>query len=281
MDQATIERIGELWLPLGGLGAIAAVLLSTVFARGPAGGWPIAVGLVAGVAAGTEEIPSELIAGLIAAMVLEVGGRLVLDGVLPRAVRTAVAIAAAGVVAGVETRDVPVLVAAAILVVPSLSEQSRATPRLAPMLVAISAFGIWVTVPDTEQATALLGAAGAVALVGLAGTLVVDRFGAVACTAALLVTVGLGGGVSQAPLLGGLVAVAALTLSPAVRRILLRAPIAPVVAAVHVVVAVLAARMAGLSETGTAAAAIGVAAGTGGLLVLTLVSRPVPIGAAR
>lgn len=275
MDQVTIDLIGELWLPFGCLGAVGALLLNTVSVDRPAATWPVAVGLVVGVAAGTGAVPARLVLGLIVAVAVEaIGPRF--DGELARGARTALALGAALVVVGGAGPGAPVLVAAGVVAVPALVDHGRHGRRLAPGLVALSVLGIWLAVGRTDEATALIGASTAIALIGLAGTLTIDRWGAVACTAALVITIGLGAAGDEPSLLGGTVAVSALALAPAVRRFFLRAPTAVVVIVVQAVVAVGGARAAGLANTAVAAAAIGAAAGTGGLLVLTVISRAIP-----
>src|SRR4051794_3903706 len=66
---------------------------------------------------------------------------------------------------------VPALIAAGVALIAiaafTSADAGRAWPALGGLLVTISAFGSYATLPDTERALSLLGAAGAITIAGI------------------------------------------------------------------------------------------------------------------
>jgi hypothetical protein len=96
---------------------------------------------------------------------------------------------------------------------------------LLPALLAVTAVGIWATVPDVEAALVLLGAAVPLTLLGWPGPLAGRRpapaafgiAGSVAVAAVLAWTVATGGVGRSGSVVGGLACLGLLAVEPAVR----------------------------------------------------------------
>jgi hypothetical protein len=150
-----------------------------------------------------------------------------------------------------------------------------------PVLFAISLAGVYVTVPDTEQALVALGAALPLAFLGWPWPLAsLGRLGAYAATATLVVVVAAGGVGRASAMVGGvaclgifLVEPVAAGLGPRRQGVLERVPAGrwgtPVVATVHLGLVLVAARVAGLQPSAGRAALV-VAAELGLAVTLAL-----------
>jgi len=190
----------------------------------------------------------------------------------------------------------PGLLAATVAVAAALTAFDRRWGDLGllPALLAVSAAGIWATVPDVEGALVLLGATVAMALLGRPGPLAARRpglaaFGAAgsAAAAAVLVwVVATGGAGRPGSVVGGLACLGLLLVEPAVRLLdpRRRSPLDPVqgrpglgwaALAVQLVLAGFASRVAGRPDSaaialGLAALGLGLALAAGAVLA----SRP-------
>jgi hypothetical protein len=146
---------------------------------------------------------------------------------------------------------------------------------LMPALLAVTAAGIWATVPDVEAALVLGGVALAMALLGRPGPLAgrqpgVAAFGiagSVAVAAVLVWVVATGGAARPGSVVGGLTCLGMLAVEPAVRGLDPRhcSPLDPLerrpglawgAVAVQLVLAGLAARVVGRPEGATTALAL-------------------------
>jgi hypothetical protein len=127
----------------------------------------------------------------------------------------------------------------------------RRLPSLSFVLLGISALGAYATVPDTEQAQALVGALLPVAAVAFAGSRVAEPSGPTAGVA-LLSWVALVGGIGRpGSVVGAIGCLGVLALGPLARR---ANPV--LVVAVHVAVVAVASRIAGLRQSAWTALAI-------------------------
>lgn len=121
----------------------------------------------------------------------------------------------------------PVLAPAAGAVAAAVASFDRRWRELGllPALLAVTAAGIWATVPDVEAALVLLGAAVPLTLLGWPGPLAGWRpapaafgiAGSVAVAAVLTWTVATGGAGRPGSVVGGLVCLGLLAVEPAVR----------------------------------------------------------------
>lgn len=156
---------------------------------------------------------------------------------------------------------VPWAVAATVAVGGALVACFDARPvlrRLGPALVVAALAGVFVTVPETKEALPVLGAALPLALLGWPTRLAtLGAGGALAATGLLAWTVGQGGTFRDSAIVGGLACLGMLVAEPVGRALRHQrdlyyrpAPLWAVltVAASHVVVVFLAARVAGLHE---------------------------------
>ncbi|MEM9713236.1 MAG: hypothetical protein AAGA17_13550 [Actinomycetota bacterium] len=273
MDQATIDRLSEAWLPAGALGAAAAIVLVVVLHRPAAGDWPIVGAVVLGVAAGSDDPPTAIVAGLGAATAVELAGRRLGRRPVDRLGRAGVAVVLALVIVGVETVAIPVLVAGAIVATAAIDELDAARPGLFPLLLVVSIAGIWATLPDTEEATAALGGAIVIALLSLRARLRADRLGTVVALAAIVIVIGLGGAARDGAIVGSTIALASVAGAPAAARWTGRQPSGAAVVAVHLVVVAIATRVGGLRADALGATAIGGAALLAGVAALVFLTR--------
>jgi hypothetical protein len=149
---------------------------------------------------------------------------------------------------------------------------------LAPGLLAISAAGVYLTVPDTEQAMVLLGAAVPVAVLAWpwAGARL-GRAGAYASAGLFLWTVAAGGFARPSSIVGGAASLALLVAEPLGRMLSARQfgaidglPnrwwVTPIVAVVQAGLVLVAARVAGLRDSLAAAVLL-----AGGMLIVVAV----------
>jgi len=171
-----------------------------------------------------------------------------------------------------------VVVIAITLSAPLVAVTAARDPQLTALLVAVSAVGVYVCVPDTEQAEILLGAA----LVG-AGAASSHRLRAVVGIGALIGvytwTVAVGGHARDGAVVGGLACLGMLVLAPiaAWRRTGDRRPGA--ILLVHAALVAFVARVAGVRDSAAAAtllalAAAAVAVATAALLTASYRRRP-------
>jgi len=147
-------------------------------------------------------------------------------------------------------------------------------PQYLGLLFAISAFGIWTTVPDTEGARMLLGAALPMAL-GTIGSIggSARGGGAFALTGLATWLVALGGETRPASIVGGWACFGLIVAIPLIIRNRSVAHLNPwVVIAGHAGVVVVAARVIGLQES-LAVALVGVS-----ILILAVVAAVAVLG---
>jgi hypothetical protein len=140
----------------------------------------------------------------------------------------------------------------------------------APVLVAVTAVGLYFTVPDTEHARALLGASACIALLGWPWPMAsLGRGGAYVATAVILWTAGIDGAGRYGSIVGGSACLGLLVVEPLARALAGgRPPFARVAAAgdprlqvvtlatIQLAFVFVAARVAGLRRTGMQALAI-------------------------
>lgn len=276
-------------LPFGlgalAIGAVAGAAWRRTGRSGPA---PIGGLLVAGAAALALRVPvsaprvddPDLSAGLAAGLAL-----LAAAGVAAGAMRRpAVFTAALGAPGAwfvayqsglVDTAWVRVAVTLGALTGGSLAavaEQPPGRAGLGPPLLALSALGVYFTVPDTEEAMVLLAAAGPVAVLGWPLRIAaLGTGGAMAAAGLLAWTVAAGGYGRSSSIVGGLGCLGLLVLEPVARRIAgaqlraspQRGAPAVFVLSTHLAVVYLASRVVGVRRSVGEALAL-----AGGLLVV-------------
>jgi hypothetical protein len=253
------------------LTATGVSLLAVVTARGTirsvALGLAAVVGAFAGLAA-EGVLPGALWLAMIllAVAVLATKGR-------PFAVRAAVLLPGGVVLVTLAAMGTPgwarALVFVAVLVaIPTSEIVDRRFAPLAFGLIAFSSLGVYGTVPDTEQARSVVGALLPVAAIALVSRRSSEGAGP-SVSVALVAWVGLAGGVGRpGSVVGAIGCLGVLALGPLAQR----SPRVRLVA-VHVVVVVLASRIAGLRESAWAALAIAVPVMVIGAFVLAAGAR--------
>lgn len=131
------------------------------------------------------------------------------------------------------------------------------TRTLGPAMMVVSLAGVFVTVPETEQALPVLGATLPLVLLGWPTCLAtLGAGGSLAATGLLAWTVGQGGTFRDSAIVGGLACLGILVAEPVgralLRRRLTRAPIPPwamlAILATHVLAVLIAARVVGLRD---------------------------------
>jgi hypothetical protein len=164
---------------------------------------------------------------------------------------------------------------------------------LGPVLVAVSAAGIYATVPDTEQALVALGVAVPLAALGWPLPLAaLGRAGAFAATGVLLWVTATGGAGRASSVVGGVACLGLLAVEPLARRlqpghrsVLEALPggrwRVPAATAVHLGLVYLASRVAGLRPTVTQAALLAAAVLIGATLLALLAATRPPRGNRR
>jgi hypothetical protein len=151
---------------------------------------------------------------------------------------------------------------------PAAAVLDRRLPVLTFALLAISAFGAYATLPDTEQARSLVGALVPVAVIALVWRRVPESSGPTAGVT-LLAWVALVGGVGRpGSVVGAIGCLGVLALGPLARR---SGPVRLV--AVHVTVVLVASRVAGLRQSAWTALAILVPAMALAAIVLVIGER--------
>lgn len=236
------------------LTASAVSLLAVVLARGrlrsAALGLAAVVGAVAGLAA-EGVLPGALILAvlLLAAAALAARGH-------PFAVSAAALLPGGVVLVTLAASGTPgwarALVFVAVLVASPAGETvDNRFALLTFALIAFSSLGVYGTVPDTEQARSVVGAFLPVAAVAFVSHRSPEGAGP-SVSVALLAWVGLVGGIGRpGSVVGAIGCLGVLALGPLTRR---SSPLRLI--AVHVVVVVLASRVAGLRQSAWAALAI-------------------------
>ncbi|MEX0666256.1 MAG: hypothetical protein WD598_16000 [Acidimicrobiia bacterium] len=158
-------------------------------------------------------------------------------------------------------------------------DRHYARDGLGPVALAVTAGGVFLCVPDTEQALSLVGAFAAVALLGWPKPLCsLGAAGAAPAVGLVAWTTAVGGRGRPASIVGGIACVGLLLLEPAVRSLLRsRARPAPrepwsrdalVIVAIHLGVVVLCSRLAGSRSSATVAAVVVIVVfSTAGLLL--------------
>jgi hypothetical protein len=136
-------------------------------------------------------------------------------------------------------------------------------------MMAITAFGIWVTVPETEHARVFLGVAIPMALATMRPVRArISTAGAFALAGLLVWVVAVGGEARPASIIGGWASLGALAILPLVRQgaaaLVERRQL--VVIGIHVVFVVIASRLIGLWESAVFASVAVLALSTGAFL---------------
>jgi hypothetical protein len=165
------------------------------------------------------------------------------------------------------------VVAAVAAVIGSLLaiESDRRAPRLVPLLLAIGALGVYLCVPDTETAKALLGALVAAAALGCEPRLR-HRVGLSAVVGLFVWTATFGGVGRAGSVVGGIACLGVVLLVSLVRRSRSRA-FAVLLVIVQVALVAYVSRVAGFEVSAWSAAALAAAAGAVSWLVLALSAR--------
>jgi hypothetical protein len=219
--------------------------------------------------------PRLLAAGLVA---LAVGATLAARSRWPVAVAMAAVLPGALLVAAAADGPVPdwargLVLVAIVVAAPLTMTFDRAAPRFTAPLLAVSAAGVYWTVPDTEQALPVLGAFLAVALLAADPAAPPSPGGAAAAVGLLSWTAAVGGYGRPGSIVGAIACLGVPVLVPLVRRHprLVGTRAALTVGAVQVVTVAVASRVAGLRYSVAAAAAISIVALLAAGLVLSLV----------
>jgi len=167
-------------------------------------------------------------------------------------------------------------------------DRENARSGLGPVLLAVTALGMYTTVPDTEQAAVLVGATLPLALLGWPKPLASLGAPGAAATVGLVVwTASVGGRGRPGAIVGAMACLGVMLLEPLVRRAFRRrpapAPTSPlssgmvVVAALHVALVLCVSLAAGREVSARAAAAISVvafAAAAAALAVILMLRWP-------
>jgi hypothetical protein len=169
---------------------------------------------------------------------------------------------------------VPILVGVASGVAAvTVVDFEEAQPRLVGICLFIAAAGVYATIPDTDYAIPLVGAAAVSALFGLVPNASPAPAGSAAALGFLMWSVGFGGWTRPGAVVGGVACVGVLALGPLLRVV---RPHALAIVAVQLGLVVVTSRVAGLRESAAAAAAIAGAAFVVTVLALVVAGRLVP-----
>jgi hypothetical protein len=283
---------------VGGVGVAAAVLLALValalsrYVRPlPAAGVAMAgAGLVAVALADTDEAGGSLhVLGIAAGAAGAWLGRQIRLPLLLRPLL--VAPGAAVTVEAMHLADrstviwPTVVVASIVAVLVADADESLAASAAGPPLLAVSIFGMYVTIPETSQILPVLVVCVPIALVG--APLGLARLGAAgsgAIVVLLAAVVAEGGQARAASIVGGLASAGVLALEPVARRLVPGAPPWPdhwrsprilLLVAVHVVLVFVTSRVAGIGDDLEIATAITAVTAAGGLAALVVMLRDV------
>jgi hypothetical protein len=292
--EAPLDTAGEVGLV--GLVAAAALALLAVTLRGVRHPLPLAgvamagAGLLAVAIADTAEAGGTLhVLGIAAAAAGAGVGRALR---LPLVLRPALVVPGAAVTIGaLELADrstvvwPTVIVASVLAVLVADADESLAASVAGPPLLAVSIFGMYITIPETGQILPVLVVAVPIALVG--APLSLARLGAVGSGAVMVLlaaVVAEGGQARAASIVGGLASTGVLALEPVARRLAPDAPPWPAdwrsrpvlaLAGLHVVVVLVVSRVAGLRDDLEGALVISAVAGALALVALVALVRDV------
>lgn len=146
---------------------------------------------------------------------------------------------------------------------------------LAAMFLAMTIGGVFLTVPDTEEILVLLGAALPILILAWPKPFIRLGFGIFPLVGILLWVIAWGGRGRQSSVIGAVACLGVLAVEPVgawlQRRSMRSSPLG--IAALHVVLILIAARIAGLQETPGTAAAIAALALTGGTICYWVLLR--------
>jgi hypothetical protein len=272
----TVLEDRAFWL---GVGSAIALLFLVVASRGLTGRWWAGAGDIATVAtligtAAVFDVPVELVAGV---ALLGLGGLVATR--THRFVGAALFIPGGVLVALAVSESAPrsaewvhIVVGVAAASGAALSDVfDESLPRLTGLCIAIAAAGVLVTVPDTEAARALAGAAGISVLVGLAPDLRPSPAGTAAFAGVLTWNAGVGGWPRDGAVVGGVACFGVLALGPVVR--FARSSWLRTLIVQCALVAIIA-RVAGLRDGALPAALICTVAFAGAGVVLVWPRRP-------
>lgn len=286
-----VREVGLIGVAAAVLLALAALRLRRFGRPLPAAGLAISgAGLVAIAVAEAEEAWGTLhVLGVAAGAAGAWAGR---DLRLPLAVRPLLVVPGAAVtveamhLADRATVVWPTVVLAAIAaVLVGDADESLARSAAGPPLLAVSIFGMYATIPETSQILPVLVVAVPIALVG--GPLRLARLGTAGSGAVIVLlaaVVAEGGQARAASIVGGLACTGVLALEPVARRFAPTAPPWPadwraprilVLTGLHVVVVLVASRVAGIRDDLEGAIVIAAVAGALGLGALVVLLRDV------
>jgi len=287
----TARDVGLVGLAAAALLALGALALGRVSRPLPAAGLAMAgAGLVAVALSDTDDVGGSLDAlGIAAAAVGAWVGRQLR---LPLVVRPLLVLPGAAVtVEAVDLADrstvvwPTVIVAAVLAVLMGDADRSLARSAVGPPLLAVSIFGMYVTIPETGQILPVLVVAVPIALVGAPlGLARLGTAGSGAMVVLLAAVVAEGGQARAASIVGGLACTGVLALEPVARRLVPGAPPWPAdwrappiltLAALHVVVVLVTSRVAGLRDDLEGATVIVAVAGALALAALVVLLRDV------
>jgi len=251
----------------------------------PAAGVVLAVAAVVAVRleAGGERIGLRQVAGLAAAAAgASLATRLHLPAwarpalVLPGAVLT---VGAMGIADHPQVVGLAIVAAAVLAVLVGEADEIHARSAAGPPLLAVSIFGMYATIPETELILPVLVVAVPIGLVGGPARLArLGTAGAAASVVMLVAIVAEGGQARPASIVGGLASFGVLALEPVARAIVAAAAPPPdrrtwarqaLTLCIHVVVIAVASRVAGLRQS--AAEATAIVAATAGVALVVLV----------
>jgi hypothetical protein len=239
----------------------------------------VAVAAGAGVAlARTAGLPTQAAGGVMALVAGGLAGSLAGDR-LPAAGRLSLVVPGALLLAtsqGIQTDWARVVVGVTVMAAGAATETERRWPAATPALLVIAAGGVYLTVPDTEHARALVGALAPMAFLGWPLALArVGSTGTTAIAGLIVWTAAVDGTGRPGAIVGGAACLGLLLAEPAARVLQRRAaPIPPPVAiTAQIVVVLLASRVAGLRQSAGEAAVVVAALLVAAAAVLTL-SRP-------
>jgi hypothetical protein len=161
-------------------------------------------------------------------------------------------------------------------------DRENARGGLAPVLMAVTALGMYGALPDTEQAAALVGATVPIVLLGWPKPLAsLGAPGAFAMVGLVVWTASVGGRGRPGAIVGAIACLGVMLVEPLVRRLFLRRPPRPprspvslrvvLVAALHGGLALFISLSASREASATAALAIAAVAFTGVAIALAIV----------
>jgi hypothetical protein len=162
-------------------------------------------------------------------------------------------------------------------------DEANAHSGLAPVLLAITVLGMWTTVPDTEQVLVVLGVFAPLALVGWPVVRAAEGAAAYGVVGLLAWVAAVGGRGRPGSVVGAVACLGVLLVEPLVRRLWrgrASLPTRPLslrgllTVAIHSVVVLLAARVAGLETSAKIAGAASAVALLAGGVAMVLVIGP-------